>query len=40
LPEEVIVATAKIMENTSFSITHVEEMNTLNSNGERNEKKK
>ena len=40
LPEETIIATAKIMENTSFSISHVEELNTFNSNGEPNEKKK
>ena len=40
LPEETIIATAKIMENTSFSINHVEELPTYNSRGERNEKLK
>ena len=40
LPEETIVATAKIMESTSFSMNHVEEISTYSSNGERNEKPK
>ena len=31
LPEETIVATAKIMENTSFSMTQSEEIQTLDS---------
>jgi hypothetical protein len=30
LPDETIVATAKIMENTSFSMIQVEEVTTLN----------
>jgi hypothetical protein len=29
LPEETIVATAKIMEHTSFSMTHTEEVPTF-----------
>jgi hypothetical protein len=40
LPEETIVATAKIMESTSFSMNHVEELATYDSSGARNEKKK
>ena len=40
LPEETIIATAKIMENTSFSIPHTEELPTYDNNGELNEKRK
>ena len=40
LPEEVVIATAKIMENTSFTIKHVDEFNTVNNQGNENEKRK
>jgi hypothetical protein len=40
LPEEVIVATAKIMENTSFSMIQVEEVPTFNDQGGKNDKLK
>jgi hypothetical protein len=40
LPEETVIATAKIMENTSFSIRHVDEFNTYNSMGNDNVKQK
>jgi hypothetical protein len=38
LPEETIIATAKIMENTSFSIKHVDEFKTYNDQGNENPK--
>ena len=40
LPEETIIATAKIMENTSFSIAHTEELSSYDNQGELNAKKK
>ena len=40
LPEETVIATAKIMENTSFSIRHVDEFNTYNSQGNDNKKQR
>ena len=40
LPEETIIATAKIMENTSFSMNHTEELPTYDNQGEQNAKLK
>ena len=40
LPEETVIATAKIMENTSFTIRHVDEFDTYNCQGNDNVKGK
>ena len=38
LPDEVVIATAKIMENTSFTMQHVDEFNTYNDEGNENKR--
>jgi hypothetical protein len=40
LPEETVIATAKIMENTSFSMKHVDEFDTFNEEGNVNPKRR
>ena len=38
MPDEVVIATAKIMENTSFTMQHIDEFNTFNDEGNENKR--